>query len=291
MSESANQQISKPAKKLVAQTASLLHQTVAELGLFWRSREAIYLNFSVPMLGMALFVYLNREGLLGRVFGLMMRGLGAEEMASPLPLGEGPGVRVSPMVLVTVGLITYCAITTAFEGLVPRLVRERDAGILKRLGGTPLRRWVFLAGKALGASALAFVEAALIVAVGLVSADVAVVGSAWLLAGLLLVGTLTLAALGFIVGNLTRSPDGAVVAVHAIYIPMLLLCGAFVPVEFLPGALRVVARIFPLTYFATPFRAVLVEGAGLAAIGGDVVVLLAWMVASWAVAIKTFRWE
>jgi len=99
-----------------------------------------------------------------------------------------------------------------------------------------------------------------------------------------------LAALGFILGNLTSSPDGAVVAVHAVYIPMLLLCGAFYPVEALPKALRAVAKVFPLTYFAGPFRNVMVEGADLAAVGGDLTILLVWMLGSWLVALKTFRW-
>jgi ABC-2 type transport system permease protein len=173
--------------------------------------------------------------------------------------------------------------------LVPKIVRQRDAGILKRLGGTPMRRWVFVAGKALSASALVFIETALIFAVGLVSTDVTVAGSWWLLGGMLLLGTFTLAALGFVVSNLTGSPDGAVVAVHAIYIPMLLLCGAFVPVEALPGVLQIVAKVFPLTYFATPFRRVMTEGAGLAAVGRDLVVLAAWTVGSWIVAVKTLK--
>jgi ABC-type multidrug transport system permease subunit len=264
------------------QILGLLHLVTTEVKLFWRSRQAVYLNFFVPMLGMALFIYLNREGMLERVFGLLARGLGG---------GEAEMSEISPMVLMTIGLITYCIITSAFEGMVPRLVRQRDAGILKRLGGTPLRRWAFLAGKALSASLLVFIEAGLILAVGLFSTDVAVKGSWWLLAAMLLLGTFTLVALGFIVSNLTSSPDGAVVAVHAIYIPMLLLCGAFVPVQALPGVLRTVAMVFPLTYFATPFRSVMVEGAGLAAVGGDLLILLAWLVGSWIVAIKTFRWQ
>jgi len=125
-----------------------------------------------------------------------------------------------------------------------------------------------------------FVETALIFVVGSVSTDVTVAGSWWLLGGMLLLGTFTLAALGFVVSNLTSSPDGAVVTVHAIYIPMLLLCGAFVPVEALPGMLQIVAKVFPLTYFATPFRSVMTEGASLAAVGKDMVILAAWTVGS-----------
>jgi ABC-2 type transport system permease protein len=87
------------------------------------------------------------------------------------------------------------------------------------------------------------------------------------------------------------SADGAVVAVHAIYIPMLLLCGAFVPVETLPRALQVVAHAIPLTYFVVPFRSVMVQGAGLGAIAGDLSILSAWTVAAWIVAVKTLRWQ
>ena len=268
--------------KLTTQVICLFHQVVADVRLFWRSRQAVYLNFFVPMLGMALFVYLNREGMLERVFGLLSRGLGARGDA----LDE-----TSPIVLLTVGMITYCVIAVAFEGLVPRLVRQRDGGILKRLGGTPLRRSIFLAGKALSASLLVFIEVALIFAVGLVSADIRVAGSWCILAALLLFGTFTLTAFSFIVSSLTRSPDGAVVAVHAIYIPMLLLCGAFVPVEALPGVLQAVAKVFPLTYFAAPFRHVMVDGMGLAAVGCDMAILLAWMIGAWIVAVRTFRWE
>jgi hypothetical protein len=46
---------------------SLLHQATAEIKLYWRSREAVLLTFVTPVMGMALFVYLNREGMLDRV--------------------------------------------------------------------------------------------------------------------------------------------------------------------------------------------------------------------------------
>lgn len=269
-------------QRLQIQTASLLHQVSTEFRLFWRSRQTIYLALLVPMLGMALFVYLNREGLLESVFGALFRGLGQDEAI----LGS-----VSPMTLMTLGLIVYCVIDIAFESAVPKLVRERSTGIHKRLGGTPLRGWVFLAAKTLSASLIVFVEVALILAVGLISTDVSVAGNWWLLGLILLLGTFTTAALGFVLSNVTASADGAVVAVHAIYIPMLFLCGAFIPVEALPKVLQAIARAMPLTYFVGPFRAVMVEGEGLGAIAVDLLILLAWLVAGWIVAVRTFRWE
>jgi ABC-2 type transport system permease protein len=269
-------------QKLHIRTTSLFHQVATEFRLFWRSRETIYLAFLVPMLGMALFVYLNREGMLESVFGALFRGLGQDEAS----LGS-----VSPMTLMTLGLIVYCVVDVAFESAVPKLVRERSTGIHKRLGGTPVPGWVFLAGKTLSASSIVFVEVALILAVGLISADITVAGSWWLLGLILLLGTFTTAALGFVLSNVITSADGAVVAVHAIYIPMLFLCGAFIPVQALPSVLQATARLIPLTYFVGPFRTVMTQGAGLGAIAVDLSILLAWTVAAWIVAVKTFRWQ
>ena len=86
-----------------------------------------------------------------------------------------------------------------------------------------------------------------------------------------------------------QSPSA--LALLALSIPILLLCGAFIPLEALPKVLQVVARALPLTYLVGPLRSVMVEGTGLAANAGDLLILLAWMVGSWIVAIKTFRWE
>jgi ABC-2 type transport system permease protein len=266
---------------LTTQATSLYRQATAEVKIFWRSREAVYMTFLIPLLGMALFVYLNREGMLDGVFRILLRGLG----------GQGGLSQVPPLVFMTLGIITYCLIAAAFESPVPKLVRERQAGIFKRLGGTPLRAWNLLVAKTLSAALLIFLEVVLILAVGLISSDITLAGSPWLLALILLLGTFAVAPLGYILSSVTRSADAAVMAVHAIYIPMLLLCGAFVPVEALPRALQVVARVFPLTYFVAPFRGVMIEGAGLDAIATDLMILVAWAIAGWLVAIKTFRWE
>jgi ABC-2 type transport system permease protein len=268
--------------KLTSQSICLSRQVLVEIRLFWRNRETVYLTFLIPMLGMALFVYLNREGMLDGVFNVLLRGLGGSHQSLS---------QLAPIVYMTLGIITYCIVAAAFESPVPKLVRERDTGILKRLGGTPLRGWIFLVAKTLSASSLVAVEVAVILAMGLISSDIDVAGSPWLLATVLMLGIFTVAPLGYILSSVTTSADAAVMAVHAIYIPMLLLCGAFVPVEALPKALQVAAQAFPLTYFVAPFRAVMVDGANLKAITGDLLILAAWLVGGWIVAIKVFRWE
>ncbi len=261
---------------------SLYYQILTEWRLFWRSQETIFLTFLVPMMAMALFVYLSREGMLANVFDVLFRGLGAEGIEAS---------NYSPIIFLTLGMISYCAIAATFESPLPKLVKERDRGILKRLGGTPLNKGTFLIAKALSGSTLAFAEVLLILVVGLISKAFTVAGNWWDLAILLLLGTFMLSGFAFALSSLTRTHDSAIVIVHGVYIPMLLLSGAFVPVEALPGALKAIASVLPMTYFVTPFRGVLVDGVSLMANLVDVVVLLMWIVGGWALAVKTFRWH
>ena len=269
-------------RKLSFYTNCLYQQVLTELRLFWRSQETIFLTFLVPMLAMALFIYLSREGMLESVFNILLRGLGS---------GGAEASKYAPITFMTLGMITYCAIAAAFESPMPKLVRARAQGVLKRLGGTPLRAWTLLMAKAVGASLLVFAEVLLIFVVGLVSKELNVEGNWWDLGVILLLGTFMLSGLAFALSNLTSTHDSAIVVVHAVYIPILLLCGAFVPVEALPKAIRAIADVLPLTYFVNLFRGVMVEGDGLLTNMGDLILLLVWTVGAWVLAVKTFRWQ
>jgi ABC-2 type transport system permease protein len=259
----------------------LFNQMIVEFKLFWRSHEAVYLTFLVPMLGMILLVYLSKEGVLERFFIFLIQGLGGTYISE----------EMSPVAFLTASLVTYCVIAAAFENLTPELVRQREEGILKRLGGTPLRKWNFLISKTLNASLLVFVEILLIFAIGLLSEEITVVGSWWLLGVILLLGTFTFSAMGFVVSSLVKSTDAAIMAVHAVYIPMLLLCGVLIPIETFPRILRTAAAVLPVTHFIDPFRSIMIEGTGLAANGWDFLILLGWLGCFWLIGIRVFRWE
>ena len=74
-------------------------------------------------------------------------------------------------------------------------------------------------------------------------------------------------------------------------IPMWLVSGTFFSAERFPDALQPVIRALPLTALNNALRAVMLEGRGVAAIGGSVAVLAVWAVACFGVALKIFRWQ
>lgn len=242
----------------------LLRQVEVELKLFWRNRLSVFFAAVFPILMMVVLGYLNQDAKVGDI----------PYVAFLLP-----------------GIISIQVMGSAFENLSITLTGQRDVGILKRLGGTPLRKWVLLGSKMLTASLVIFVQTLILIAIGVAFFEVKILGSPLTFLLVLLVGIVTFTSMGFALSGLINSVDTQSAAAHAIEWPMIFICGSFFPIDLLPELLQHVAKVLPLTYFVDPLRVVLVEGQGLGESIVDLLVLLAWMICCFVVSIKTLRWE
>ena len=242
----------------------LYRQLEVELKLFLRNKQEVFFTALFPLLMMSLFGYLNRESSVGDV----------SYVAFLLP-----------------GIIGMSVMAAAFLNLSTSLVRQRDDGILKRLRGTPLRAWALLGAKVLAAGTVILFQVLLLTGVGVLFFGVEIAGSVlWFLATLL-VGTFAFTAMGLALASLINNADTASAAAHAIYLPMLFICGAFFPLDVMPRLLQHVAEALPLTYFVDALRGAMLTGGGPGAYTRDWMILLGCLTVAFVVAIKTFRWE
>ncbi len=243
---------------------ALVAQVQAELLLFLRDRTATFFSLLFPLLMVAFFGYLNREGQVEDV-----------SYASFLVAG-GIGMVVS---------------SAAFENLGVALARQRDDGILKRLGGTPLRPWTLVGAKVLTATLIILAQTILMTAINVLLFDAEISGNPLWVLMVLLLGILTFATLGLALAGLSRNTDVATAAASALSLPMQFLCGTFFPLEEMPALLRHIAHALPLTYLVDALRGALLDGGGPWDCTKDWVVLLGCLALAFAVAVKTFRWE
>jgi ABC-2 type transport system permease protein len=229
----------------------LYRQLEVELRLFLRNKQEVFFTALFPLLMMSLFGYLNKESSVGDV----------SYVAFLLP-----------------GIIGMSVMAAAFLNLSTSLVRQRDDGILKRLRGTPLRAWALLGAKVLAAGTVILFQVLLLTGVGVLFFGVEVAGSApWFLATLL-VGTFAFTAMGLALASLINNADTASAAAHAIYLPMLFICGAFFPLDVMPRLLQHVAEALPLTYFVDALRQAMLGGGALGDYAKDLSILLGWLV-------------
>jgi ABC-2 type transport system permease protein len=243
---------------------ALLSQVQVELLLFLRDRTAAFFTLLFPLLMVAFFGYLNRGSQVEQV-----------SYASFLVAG-GIGMVISG---------------AAFENLGVTLARQRDDGILKRLGGTPLRPRTLVGAKVLTAALIILAQTLLMTAVNVLLFDAQISGSPlWSLA-VLLVGILAFATMGFALAGLSRNTDVATAAASALSLPMQFLCGTFFPLQEMPALLRHIAHVLPLTYLVNALRGAMLDGGGPWDYARDWAVLLGCLALAFIVAVKTFRWE
>ena len=171
------------------------------------------------------------------------------------------------------------------------LVQQREKGILKRIGATPLPRWKLVGSNILLRLMVAIVDAVVILGIGFVFFNVQIVGNLLAVAGLVLLGAGAFLALGFMLASFLKTEEQATGVVQIVQMPMMFLSGIFFSFDFLPGFLQTVARFMPLTYLGDAMRQVMVNGTQVAPLGVDLAVLTGWLVVCLAIAARSFRWE
>jgi ABC-2 type transport system permease protein len=254
---------------------ALVAQLQVELTLFLRDKTVVFFSLFFPLITVAFFGYLNREGQVP-VLSPALREIERGEVSYPSFLMAGG-----------IGMVVASA---AFQNLSTALARQRDAGILKRLGGTPLRVGTLVGAKVLTAAVVTLAQTILMVAVNVILFNAEVTGSPFWSLTALLVG-ITFATMGVALAGLSRNADVAAAAGMAISLPMQFLCGTFFPLEGMPSLLRQIAHALPLTYFVDALRGAMLTGGGPGEYTKDWMVVLGCLAIAFAVAVKTFRWE
>lgn len=192
----------------------------------------------------------------------------------------------------------FSALAPALLALIPVIVmflvtsvgtlRERTSGTLERLLAMPMGKGDFLLGYALAFGLVAAVQSLLTVGLCVWVLGLDVAGPVWLL-GLVAVANGVLGtALGLFVSAFARTEFQAVQFMPAMVIPQLLLCGLFVARDFLPGVLRWISNVLPLSYSVDAMQRV-ASSAGTVEVWRDVGVVVAFVVAGLVLGALTLR--
>ncbi|HLZ72635.1 MAG TPA: ABC transporter permease [Dehalococcoidia bacterium] len=171
------------------------------------------------------------------------------------------------------------------------LVTQRESKLLRRLGATPLRRGTLVASQVAQRVLISVIQAVILIGVGKLFFHVDFTRDLPALLFFIVLGTLAFVAMGFVVGAFAGSAESAMPLVQFIALPMLFLSGIFFEIDAGPAFLQPVARALPLTYLGDALRQSTVHVAALNPLWVDAAVLAGWLVASFAVSVRLFRWE
>jgi ABC-type multidrug transport system permease subunit len=137
---------------------------------------------------------------------------------------------------------------------------------------------------------LAF-ETTALVAISWLAFGVAVQGSVAAVGLLSVLGGLGFAGIAMLIGARTQSTETAGGLMNLVMMPMYLLSGAFFSAKHFPDVLQPFIKALPLTALNDSLRAVINEAAPLPTQLAPMLVLAAWGVLPFIVAMRTFRWQ
>lgn len=165
-------------------------------------------------------------------------------------------------------------------------LRERSSGTLERLLAMPLGRLDFLLGYAIAFGLIAAIQSAAAVGVSVGLLGLTIHGHVWLLMIVAIADAVLGCALGLFVSAFARTEFQAVQFMPAVVIPQILLCGLFVARDALPGVLRAVSDVLPLSYAVAAMQKLT---AGSEAVGTDLLIIAAYALGCLALGAITLR--
>lgn len=169
------------------------------------------------------------------------------------------------------------------------LVRERERGTLEQLMVTPVKGFELMLGKLAPYVLIAFLDVALVLAVGVWWFQVPVRGNLGLLLSLSLLFLLFALGLGILFSTVARTQLQAMQMAMLFILPSVLLSGFVFPRESMPTVIRYLGYFIPLTYFLEILRGIMLKGIGLAKLWKDVIPLLLFGMGVITVASLRFR--
>ncbi len=191
------------------------------------------------------------------------------------------------------GQVGWALLSTGVFSPVWGLIGLKRTLVLKRLRATPVSPLIILLGQGTARLLMGLVQAAIIVAAGLLVFGFYLAQGWKTLVLLLLLSALGLVAflgIGMLIGGYWTSQEGAIPAANLFVLPQFLLGGTFFSTDVFPGWLRFIAELMPLYHLNTAMRLVAGEGAGLYEVAPNLLVLGLWGVIAYLVAARTFRW-
>ena len=189
------------------------------------------------------------------------------------------------------GLVGMNIMGTGMWGIGFTLVAQRSRKLLKRLIATPMRRHQYLAALVAARLVLLALEVVALVGFARLLFGVPIEGSLTSLAAVSLLGAMSFGGIGLLTASRAQTIEGVSGIMNVVMAPMWVCSGVFFAASNFPDALQPFIQALPLTALNDALRGVMLDGDGLLAAGPELLILAAWGGASFAVALRIFRWR
>src|SRR5712672_449942 len=169
------------------------------------------------------------------------------------------------------------------------VTREIERGTMENLLSMPIKPVEIMLGKIVPYVLVGFIQATLIVGIGVLLFGVPVHGSLMLLALLSTLFITTNLAIGYTFSTIVQNQLQAMQMSMMFFLPSILLSGFMFPFAGMPVWAQYLGEGLPLTHYVRIVRAIMLKGATLQNLQYDTIALIALMLLAMTIAVTRFR--
>jgi ABC-2 type transport system permease protein len=169
------------------------------------------------------------------------------------------------------------------------VTREIERGTMESLLSMPIKPVEIMFGKIIPYVIVGFVQATLIIGIGVLLFGVPILGSLVTLALLTTLFITTNLAIGYTFSTIVQNQLQAMQLSMMFFLPSILLSGFMFPFAGMPRWAQYIGEGLPLTHFVRIVRAIMLKGATIQNLQYDTLALIALMLLAMTIAVTRFR--
>ena len=169
------------------------------------------------------------------------------------------------------------------------VTREIERGTMENLLAMPIKPVEVMFGKIIPYVLVGFIQATLIVSIGVLLFGVPVQGSLLMLALLSTLFITTNLSIGYTFSTIVQNQLQAMQLSMMFFLPSILLSGFMFPFAGMPVWAQYIGEGLPLTHYVRIVRAIMLKGATLENLQYDTIALIALMLLAMTIAVTRFR--
>ena len=189
------------------------------------------------------------------------------------------------------GLLGMNLMGSGIWGIGFSIVDARKKKLLKRLVATPMRKAEYLASFLFFRLCLLVIEVGTLIGFGALVFGVPLRGSFIQLVSICVLSSLAFGGLGLLIASRARTVEGASGLMNLVMLPMWVFSGVFFSSGNFPDATQPFIQVLPLTAVNDALRANMLQGASWRVVGPEIGIIAAWLVVSFTLALRLFRWR
>jgi ABC-2 type transport system permease protein len=194
------------------------------------------------------------------------------------------------------GMLGFSLLSIALFGTAFGFVVLKRTLVLKRIFATPTRPTTIVLAQGAARLIIALFQVLVLLVAGIYLPFIGyhLANGAITFAQLVVValfGLVTFLGMGLIIAGNFRDENAMGPVINLVTLPQFLLGGTFFPTDNFPAWIKPLADNMPLSYLNVALRDIASQGATLWDVRWPLLGLTVWGVLTYAIAIKTFKWE